>query len=48
MTLLTGETFAQAIIEKTRHKQMMLNDKVTGICIFDILCFGGKQSLRRS
>ena len=45
MTLLTGETFAEAIVVKTRLKQIMPNDKVTSICIFDIVCSGGKQSL---
>jgi len=33
-------------LEKQDTK-MMPNDKVTSICIFDILCLGGKQSLRR-
>jgi hypothetical protein len=46
MTLLTGETIAEAIVVKTRLKQIMPNDKVTSICIFDIVCSGGKQSLR--
>jgi hypothetical protein len=46
MTLLTGEAFAEAIVVKTRLKQIMPNDKVTSICIFDIVCSGGKQSLR--
>jgi hypothetical protein len=46
MTLLTGETFAEAIVVKTSLKQIMPNDKVTSICIFDIVCSGEKQSLR--
>jgi hypothetical protein len=46
MTLLTGETIAEAIVVKTRLKQIMPNDKVTSICIFDIVCSGGNQSLR--
>jgi hypothetical protein len=47
MTLLTGETFAEAIVVKTRLKQIMPNDKVTSICIFDIVRSGENQSLRR-
>jgi len=46
MTLLTGETFAEAIVVKTRLKQIMPNDKVTSICMFDIVCSRGNQSLR--
>jgi hypothetical protein len=42
MTLLTGETFAEAIIVKARLKQIMPNGKVTSICIFDIVCSGEK------
>ena len=45
MTLLTGETIEEAIVVKTRLEQIMPNDKVTSICILDIVCSGGKQSL---
>jgi hypothetical protein len=44
MTLLTGEAFAEVVVVKTRLEQIMINDKVTSICIFDIVCPVGKQS----